>query len=350
MLKSIILHETFCTSFRFQIIVGLFVVMFFGGLAVNIDNYKNKTNEYNKVLAAGDPYHFAIPPNPLSIFAKEVQMFFSLLLTLAGVAHVNPENRPPDTGPLEIAPTGVWGQQARQPLQSEKVVKSVIQALGGDNFFKPKPYILTRESESTDPWDGPKTVHSVDTYRDGKQYSRAIISMKRWVNRSVISETIDDYAKGESWESVYPSTGKPGAWKKTKDPSTPEIPFIKNPLALKDKIIFGSEVSNTTMLEGRECYLVDFRYTTPGYENTHVKWWVGASDFLIYKTESQTIGTKAKSTMICQNYVKYGNIFLPSKTLWNWTDKNGREFRSERSFLAFAFKDDIPDSLFVPKR
>jgi len=247
-------------------------------------------------------------------------------------------------------PTGVWGQQARQSLQSKKVIESAFQALGGDNFLKPKPYILTVELEMTDPNDGPKTVHRVDTYRDGKQHTLGTLSMKKLGNRSVIVETIDDYAKGEFWESMYSSPDKPGAWKKTKNPIPPEIPFIKNPFALKDKVIFGSDVSNITMLEGRECYLVDFRYTTLGYENTHVKWWVGASDFLIYKTESQTIGTKAKSTMICQNYVKYGNIFLPSKTLWNWTDSKGRESRSETSFLAFAFKDDIPDSLFVPSK
>jgi hypothetical protein len=277
-------------------------------------------------------------------------MFFSLLLTLAGVAHANPENRPPDAVPLEIAPTGVWGQEAGQPLRSEKVLELTFQALGGDSFLKPKPHILTVEFESTDPNDGAKTVHRVDTYKDGKQHIRATVSMKRWGNRSIISESIYDYAKGEFWESEYPSTGKPGGWKKAKDSIPPEIPFITNPLALKDKIIFKSEVSNAAMLDGRKCYLVEFRYTTPGYENLHDKWWVGASDFLTYKRESQRIGTKSKSTMICQNYVKYGNIFLPSKILWNSTDKKGREYRSEMSILAFAFKDDIPDSLFVPTK
>jgi hypothetical protein len=73
---------------------------------------------------------------PLNVWEKEDLMFFSLLLTLAGIAHANPENWPLDAGPLEIAPTGVWGQQAAaQPLRSEKVVESAIQALGGDNFF-----------------------------------------------------------------------------------------------------------------------------------------------------------------------------------------------------------------------
>jgi len=230
------------------------------------------------------------------------------------------------------------------------VVKSAIQALGGDNFLKPKPYILTIKIEMTDPNDGAKTVNRVDTYKGGKQYSRGTVSMKRWGNRSIITETIDDYAKGETWQSEYSSPDKPGAWKKSKYSLSPEIPFINNPLALKDKIIFRSEVSNTTMLEGRECYLVDFRYTKPKSENLYEKWWVDASNFMIYQVEQQRIGTKAKSIWIYQNYVKYGNIFLPSVILNNWTDSKGRESRCETSFLAFAFKDDIPDSLFVPKR
>jgi ABC-type transport system involved in multi-copper enzyme maturation permease subunit len=72
MLKKIILHETLLNlaSFRFILVVGLFVLMFFGGLAVSIANYKAALAEYNEVAAVTDPYTMAVPPNPLSAFAK----------------------------------------------------------------------------------------------------------------------------------------------------------------------------------------------------------------------------------------------------------------------------------------
>ena len=80
MLKKIILHETLLNlvSFRFLLIVGLFVVMCFGGLIVNIDHYKAAQREYtevanavNPVTGSGtDPFTMAIPPNPLRPFAE----------------------------------------------------------------------------------------------------------------------------------------------------------------------------------------------------------------------------------------------------------------------------------------
>ncbi|MCL1894834.1 MAG: ABC transporter permease [Holophagaceae bacterium] len=72
MLKRIICHETMLNlvSLRFQLIIGLFVVMFFGSLIVNIDCYNTKLKEYSEVVAVTDPYTMAIPPNPLGIFAE----------------------------------------------------------------------------------------------------------------------------------------------------------------------------------------------------------------------------------------------------------------------------------------
>ncbi|MCL1894155.1 MAG: ABC transporter permease [Holophagaceae bacterium] len=72
MLKKIILHETLLNlvSLRFLLILGLFVLMFFGGLFVNIDSYKTRLKEYTEVAAVTGPYTMAIPPNPLSAIAE----------------------------------------------------------------------------------------------------------------------------------------------------------------------------------------------------------------------------------------------------------------------------------------
>ncbi|MDR0498311.1 MAG: ABC transporter permease [Holophagales bacterium] len=84
MLKNIILHETLLhlTSFRFQIIVGLLVIILFSGLAVNISNYKNKVSEYNEVLAADDSYRIAVPPNPLCVFAEGMDSYSSMSVAM----------------------------------------------------------------------------------------------------------------------------------------------------------------------------------------------------------------------------------------------------------------------------
>ena len=75
MLKKIILHETLLNlvSLRFLLILGLFVVMFFGGLIVNIDNYKAAQKEYTEIAAVPEhriSYTMVIPPNPLGVFAE----------------------------------------------------------------------------------------------------------------------------------------------------------------------------------------------------------------------------------------------------------------------------------------
>jgi ABC-type transport system involved in multi-copper enzyme maturation permease subunit len=88
MLKKIILHETLLnlTSFRFHLIVGMFVVMFFGGLVVNIDNYQTRLKEYSEAIAVDDPYSFALPPNPLDPFAEGTDQYsgISVVTNLLG--------------------------------------------------------------------------------------------------------------------------------------------------------------------------------------------------------------------------------------------------------------------------
>ena len=83
MLKKIIFHETLLnlTSFRFQLIVGLFVVMFFGGLYVSVDAYKTRLREYNEIAAADEATRIAIPPNPLGAFAEGMAQYSSMAVT-----------------------------------------------------------------------------------------------------------------------------------------------------------------------------------------------------------------------------------------------------------------------------
>ncbi|MCL1894153.1 MAG: ABC transporter permease [Holophagaceae bacterium] len=79
MLKSVVRHEILLNlvSFRFLLIVGLFVILSVCGLLVSIDSYKSSIKAYTEVTAAThrvtgtgkDPWTLAIPPNPLGAFA-----------------------------------------------------------------------------------------------------------------------------------------------------------------------------------------------------------------------------------------------------------------------------------------
>ncbi|MCL1908303.1 MAG: ABC transporter permease [Holophagaceae bacterium] len=75
MLKKIILHEMLLNlvSFRFLLIVSLFVVMCFSGLIVSIDSYNVAQKEYTEIAAVPEnigSHSMAIPPNPLGAFAE----------------------------------------------------------------------------------------------------------------------------------------------------------------------------------------------------------------------------------------------------------------------------------------
>ncbi|MCL1894151.1 MAG: ABC transporter permease [Holophagaceae bacterium] len=84
MLKKIIFHETLLNlaSFRFHLIIALFVVMFFGGLIVNINNYKVRLGEYTETMAKGDPNHIAVPPSPLSPFSEGMDQYSAMSVSL----------------------------------------------------------------------------------------------------------------------------------------------------------------------------------------------------------------------------------------------------------------------------
>jgi len=84
MLKKVIFHEILLnlTSFRFQLIVGVFILMFFAGLIVSIDSYKAKLGEYNEIAAADEPTRIAIPPNPLGTFSEGIDQYLSMVVNL----------------------------------------------------------------------------------------------------------------------------------------------------------------------------------------------------------------------------------------------------------------------------
>lgn len=84
MLKRVILHETLLNlaSFRFHLIIALFAAMFFGGLAVNISNYKARLGEYTETMAQGEQNHIAVPPSPLSPFATGMDSYSAMSVSL----------------------------------------------------------------------------------------------------------------------------------------------------------------------------------------------------------------------------------------------------------------------------
>ena len=91
MLKKIILHEMLLNlvSLRFLLIVGLFVVLFFGGLAVNVSSYKLRLREYTEVMAvenSGAQHNLAIPPNPLNAFAEGTDQYSAMSVATSSTA------------------------------------------------------------------------------------------------------------------------------------------------------------------------------------------------------------------------------------------------------------------------
>jgi ABC-type transport system involved in multi-copper enzyme maturation permease subunit len=88
MLKKIVLHETLLNlmSFRFHMVVGLFAIVFFGGLFVSVSNYKARLGEYDEVMAAGDAMSVAIPPNPLGAFAEGMDQYSSMSVSIEFLA------------------------------------------------------------------------------------------------------------------------------------------------------------------------------------------------------------------------------------------------------------------------
>ena len=63
-----------------------------------------------------------------------------------------------------IATASASSQAQKQIPTSREVLEMAEKALGGDDFFKPKPYTLNVSLSGKDTYDGKKTVTRTDTY------------------------------------------------------------------------------------------------------------------------------------------------------------------------------------------
>jgi hypothetical protein len=67
--------------------------------------------------------------------------------------------------PALAAPSQSADSQAQKQIPtSREVLEMAEKALGGDDFFKPKPYTLNVSLSGKDTYDGKKTVTRTDTY------------------------------------------------------------------------------------------------------------------------------------------------------------------------------------------
>jgi len=139
MLKKIIVFETLLnlTSFRFQLVVGLFAVVFFGGLFVNIGNYKARLSEHSEIAAAADPFNVGAPPNPLCVFAEGTDAYSSMAITLDNiqVGQVQAKYLGKDTSTLRIASFGSLDFNfAVKVLLSLGAIVITFASVSGDRF------------------------------------------------------------------------------------------------------------------------------------------------------------------------------------------------------------------------
>ena len=103
--------------------------------------------------------------------------------------------------PALAAPSQSADSQAQKQIPtSREVLEMPEKALGGDEFFKPKPYTLNVLFTGKDSYDGIKTVNRADTYKDGKYYRDATVLIKR-IGRPFTNKAITDLNKREAWES-----------------------------------------------------------------------------------------------------------------------------------------------------
>jgi hypothetical protein len=137
----------------------------------------------------------------------------------------------------------------------------------------------------------------------------------------------------------------------------PDIPTISNSSNFFEALVFATETPSIVKHDGEECYKVEIKI-----KDTKLNYPIRI--YLISKTnnlivERQLIQEKEYGGVVAgthlqkyKDYTKVGNIMVPQKIL-NYYGNKGKmpTLYEEITIGDFAFKDDIPDSLFeVPKQ
>jgi hypothetical protein len=250
-------------------------------------------------------------------------------------------------GALLVAPPAYpsAGTLRQEPAPTcKEIIQSAQKALGGPEFFEPKPYELNYTRTSDDPWDGPKTVKLKETYKNGKlRHNGTILIKKKNKGRSFDYEAIFDMDKGGAFES-YSIVSK-GAWKKTDGAYRPEIPCFNK--SNQDSLIFDTENPNVIEQDSIKYYKLSAKFGNPEMKNWRVAYLINVKDNLIFRFEQISTTDPKSFVRTFTDYRRVNGVMFPHRISLDATvDKKGSKSISETIVNGLVFRDDIPDSLF----
>jgi hypothetical protein len=243
-----------------------------------------------------------------------------------------------------IATASASSQAQKQIPTSREVIEMAEKALGGDEFFKPKPYTLNVLFTGKDSYDGIKTVNRADTYKDGKYYSDGSVSFlsKKHLKHPILSKRISNLNSGKNWESL--SSMKKGVWRKVEYAARPEIPCLNQ--TTWNNLVFDTETPDIIKQGGVEYYKLSAKRQEPEFQNYRYTYLIDTKSHLVYKTEAVKINSPYKFVRIFMDYANVNGVAIPQRILSNGIDDDGGKYEYQTTYSNFTFRDDIPDSLF----
>jgi hypothetical protein len=239
--------------------------------------------------------------------------------------------------PAVVAAMPAYSQTAAPVPTAKEIIELTKKAVGGDAYFKIKPYCVSYTNMINA--DDPREVSSKGYYKDGKWcVENTIFKIKNQL--TFTSKTITDVA-GKTWESQ--STVDNGKWKQLSVSIRRLFPFY-NPVQWEKSEFDITLIKENGMeyfrLHAVNPYSSDWTYTL----------FINTRDYLVYKWEEVNAKQSIVILNVFDNYKNFGGIMLPLK-MTSTQQTIVRRKRSETSetitILDFAFKNDIPDSLFV---
>jgi len=226
----------------------------------------------------------------------------------------------------------------------KEVIQLAQKALGGSDFFDPKPYVLDYKLRSDDPWDGPKTVTAKETYKNGKLRRDSTTQFKKKnKGRPLDFTTITDLNKNEEWESNSRYVSAKNVYYKRNRLSRPTMRWFNK--STQDDLIFDTETPSVTEEGGTKYYKLCAKRGDPKLGNWHLTYLINANDYLIYKVEQINTAESRKNVFTYKNYKQIDGVAIPHSILQDSTLAQGKVFE-EITINDFSFQQDIPDSLF----
>jgi len=285
--------------------------------------------------------YLGIDANIYKPYRKEDLMFFSLLLTIAGVAHANPENRPPNA-------TTIKKEQPSDVPKASELLELAKKAVGEAAYAEPKPYMATYKMEiNFDPNKGDSMVGEWKAYYKDKKW-RADNKTNKANGYSFTESYIFEKGKEEFWLQVTHSKGV-DKWRKVNG----AVPVLIPAYNLDMLTNYVLEEPIVVKENGQECYRLDANPKDPKEQDWKRSYFFDAKTHLPSKIVISNEKTKFSKTLEYYDYYKVQSIAIPKQMLEFISDRyKGRPSTrtTKTTITEFLFKNDISDSLFiVPK-